>query len=168
MRQRRIIPMKNHLLKRLRYLWTFELFNAVVMFPLLLWAMRRRLDIGLFSLFTTGLVCLILLVGAAFWYLKYRDVQRTTRRLPRSRPFFRLAKRALAGLLLAVPVVLAWRWDDLGRGDMLFGLGMGLLALLEYVNYFYVQLMYDNQAELRYLLAHRRLKRAALVRELDL
>jgi hypothetical protein len=48
--------------------------------------------------------------------------------------------------------------------DRLVGAGMGVLALLEYLNYFHVQLSYDNQADVRHLLRQRRLKRGIIAR----
>lgn len=59
--------MRAHLRSRLRYLWTFELLNAVVFFPAFYAATSLNWRLGWFSLAALLVVCAILLVGAAFW-----------------------------------------------------------------------------------------------------
>jgi hypothetical protein len=153
--------MKTQLIKRLRYLWFFELLDAIVIFPFIRWSYRSTVPIRLFSLYAISLVGFILVIGAAFWYLKYRDLIHGTNHLQQSRPFFRLMKYVIPVPLLVLPFLFQ-------KSDAAFGCIFGILALLEYINYFYIQLMYDNRADLRYLLQTRRLKRATLARELDL
>jgi hypothetical protein len=54
--------------------------------------------------------------------------------------------------------------DAIHPDDRLVGGGMGVLALLEYLNYFHLQLSYDNRADVRHLLRQRRLKRGIIAR----
>ena len=54
------------------------------------------------------------------------------------------------------------RWLDLLLAGCLW-----TLAVLECVNYFHRQLMYDTPSELRWLLRNRRLKPSWLSRDLD-
>ena len=49
--------------------------------------------------------------------------------------------------------------------DTVPGLAFAVFAVLEYVNYFHVQLMYDTSADLRHLLT-RGFRRAHLARDL--
>jgi hypothetical protein len=155
--------MRQRLIRRLRFLWTFELLNAVVIFPGLILALWQRFQIGGFTVYTTAVVCGLLLVGAAFWHRMYWDVLRGTRTLVRPGPLFRVLNSLFGALVLSIPVVLLWM-DAIHPDDRLVGAGMGVLALLEYLNYFYVQLSYDNQADVRYLLRQRRLKRGIIAR----
>jgi hypothetical protein len=46
------------------------------------------------------------------------------------------------------------------------GLCFAALAVAEHVNYFHRQLMYDNAADLRWLVRHRRLRRSHLAVDL--
>jgi hypothetical protein len=46
--------------------------------------------------------------------------------------------------------------------DVVAGLGLYTLAVLEQINYYHYQLMYDRAADVRYLVAHKRLKCAKL------
>ena len=106
----------------------------------------------------------LLLVGAAYWMAKLGQVRSALRR-PRHLEAFRLVRIAcLVGLLAAGVVVAAAVGDQARR--FVPGLVLFLLAVAEYVNYFFWQLMYDNRADLQRLFRTRRLARAHLHRDL--
>jgi hypothetical protein len=67
---------KDKLRKRLRYLWTWELFDSFL-FPLLVifGAKTLQASVGLFTICSAGLVTWMLWQGAAYWWLKLRAVQ---------------------------------------------------------------------------------------------
>lgn len=164
--------MRERLDRRLRYLWTFELFNGLVWFPLIYFLVGRSLRLGWFSLVALLVVCAILLVGTAFWYLKSRSLRRS---IPLARPavrqFFGATKVAfgiLVALLLALFAFRAFVQSGASGAELLVGSALSLMAGLEYVNYYFYQLMYDNRADLEYLFTHRRLKRAVMVRDLGI
>jgi hypothetical protein len=164
--------MREHLDRRLRYLWTFELFNGLVWFPLLYYFVSRLFRLGWFSLVALVLVCAILLVGTAFWCLKGQSLRRST---PLARPairrFFSATKIGfgiLVALQLALFAVRAFVQSGASGAELLVGGALSLMAVLEYVNYYFYQLMYDNRADLEYLFTHRRLKRAVMVRDLGI
>ncbi len=163
--------MRSRLKKRLRMLWILELVNAVLVFPLLYAFIAQRFRLGWFSLVALVAVCANLLVGASFWYLKARAIEGCdTLRRPGAHRFYRISKRVFGAL---IPVLLALYLGHALTGgpswaELLLGAAFGLMAVLEYVNYYHVQLMYDNRADLEYLLAHRRVKRAIMVRELGI
>lgn len=164
--------MKASFKKRLRYLWTFELLNALVVFPLLYYTISLRYHLGWFSLAALLVVCAILLVGATFWFLKSRALD-GSRLLyqPGTRRCFRASKLVFGLAVLGLVVlfgVRAFGQPGAALAELLVGAGFTLMALLEYVNYYFVQLSYDNRADLRYLLTHRKFKRAAMVRDLHI
>lgn len=164
--------MKDRLRKRLRYLWTWELANGVLLMPLLYCWLSLFLRLGWFSLLSLLLVCAMLFVGAAFWYLKGRALEGSDRLYrPETRRFFRATKVAFGAALpivLALFVVRAFVQRGAAIAELMVGAGFWSLAVLEYINYYYVQLSYDNRADLAYLRRHRRFKRATMVRELDI
>jgi len=171
-RHRKETQVREQLLRRLRYLWTFELANAVFFFPLFYYVIGLNWRLGWFSLVSLIAVSAILIVGAAFWFLKSRAVaaDRPLAR-PHVRRFFRAGKLAFAAILpglVVLFVVRAFLQRDASLGELLVGGGLLVLAVLEYVNYYHIQLSYDNRADLQYLLTHRRLKRAVMVRDLDI
>ncbi|MFI9508039.1 hypothetical protein [Nocardia sp. NPDC052566] len=100
-----------------------------------------------------GLFALLLVVGAGYWWAKLRQLAAPAAGLPYLRGFIGArvvtAVVLVAGLVFVVVEVAVAP----GRGSWP-GLGFGLFAALEYVNYFFVQLMYDNKADLRYLFTH--------------
>ena len=164
--------MRESFKKRLRYLWTFELLNALVVFPLLYYVISLRYRLGWFSLTALLVVCAILPAGTAFWFLKSRALD-GSRLLyqPGIRRCFRACKRAFGLIvvgLVALFGVRAFAQSDAALAELVVGTGFALMALLEYINYYHIQLSYDNRADLHYLLTHRRLKRAVMVRDLDI
>ncbi len=161
--------MKQQLIRRFQYLWTLELLNAVVVFPGFVLLMGRIYIIGPFVLLATGLVCFLLVVGTVFAWLKVRDLRDDTQRLRGYEGVFRGLRRVVPWLIVAVLGVGIVQFAALPSPEHLFGWGLGLLllilALLEYVNYFHTQLMYDNRRDLAHLFRTRRLKRGLIARE---
>jgi hypothetical protein len=51
--------------------------------------------------------------------------------------------------------------------DLVAGLGLYTLAVLEQINYYHYQLMYDYPPDWRYLVENKRLKRSSLNRALQ-
>jgi hypothetical protein len=158
---------KDHIIKRLRYLWRWELFDSFF-FPALVIVLTITLDkpVGLFTIASAGLVTWLLWQGAAYWWLKLRAVQSNAEIAPQHLRRFATLQNVNWALIGLVPVVLA----ILGiRGgffrsslDVVAGLGLYTLAVLEQINYYHYQLMYDCASDVRYLVAHKRLKCAKL------
>ncbi len=163
--------MTQELIKRFRYLWVFEVLNAVVVFPgfVLLVTRNARSEIGAFALLMTALVSFLLLVGAGFTFLKYQDLRHETHRLTRFEALFRLLRRVVPLLLVVGGVLFVAELLTLGTSYRFLGLMLGtfmlIMAVLEYINYFHLQLMYDNRRDLAYLLTKRKLKQGLIARE---
>src|SRR5690606_32640390 len=156
------------LIGRFRYLWTFELLNAVVIFPGFVLLMRGNFQSGAFTVVATALVCFLLVVGAGFAFLKYQDLRRDTQELSRFEGIFRLLRWVVPVLLAAALVFFAIQAPGLGAAqlpDFVLGVILLLLAILEYINYFHTQLMYDNRRDLDYLFSRWKLKRGLMARE---
>ena len=163
--------MRARLRRRLLYLWTFEAFNGLVWFPLIYVYVGRWGRLGWVSLAAQVVVSVMLVIGAAYWFLKWRAVRRGERLGgPRVRQVFHAAKWLYRALLVLLAALLAVRVAQGGASaaEMIVGGLLSLLAALEYVNYFHWQLSYDTPREIRYVLLHRRLKRATMVRDLHI
>lgn len=164
--------MKRRLRKRLNYLWTFELANALLVFPGVYYFISLKYRLGWFSFVSLAVVCAILIIGASFWFLKKRTLDGSEFLLKSSvRHFFRVSKIAFGAALLgllALFVIRAFGQEAVPPADLVVGSILTILAYLEYVNYYFVQLSYDNRADIQYLLRHRRLKPAVMVRELGI
>jgi hypothetical protein len=160
------------LARRYRYLWTGELFSAVMFPSLLLWFAARD---GAWTNwvgrgYAVVVVSCILLQGVAWWRWKLRLLREGRRTMPLSVLAVYRRLRALNWLLIALfPVVLLLRWMLTGRAptaDTWLGLLFLGGAALEQINYYYVQLMYDNPYDWAYLRRHRRLRRGSIAKAL--
>lgn len=113
-----------------------------------------------------ALFVLLLLEGAWYWTAKVRQIAAPGSCL-RGAGALALARVGNVAVLVAGLLLIGWAAvAEPGAGSWP-GLGFALFAVLEHVNYFHVQLMYDTTADLRYLRAHG-LRRAHLARDLAL
>ncbi|MEV0643882.1 hypothetical protein AB0I28_01330 [Phytomonospora sp. NPDC050363] len=149
--------------RRLRSLATLELVNI----PLQAWVWFGVAGFPPSAANVVGfaLVAILLLQGTGYWVAKLRQLSAGRRRLP-GVAVFRLLRVANPPLLFAGTVLAVWSTVGTPGRSSIPGLAFALFAWLEYVNYFHVQLMYDNRADLRRLRA-RGLVRASLARDLD-
>jgi hypothetical protein len=163
---------KRALVKRLRYLWTGELFN-VFFLPAVAIFVARMLGqaMGLFAIYSAALVAWLLLQGTAYWLLKLHAVQTNSDIAGKHLRWFAAFKRLNWSLIALLPVLLAIKalvGTPFRSGiDVVIGLGFYVLAVLEQVNYYHYQLMYDYRSDLRRLCREKRLKRPSLYRALE-
>lgn len=148
--------------RRLRSLAWLELLNiplqAVIWFGVVGFPVTAANSVG-YALFA-----LVLLEGAGYWFAKLRRL--ATRRGPLPGVgAFAVARRVNVAVLTGGLFFNVWTVvTDPGAGSWP-GLAFGLFAVLEHVNYFHVQLMYDTAGGLRHLRS-RGLRRAHLARDL--
>jgi len=111
-----------------------------------------------------GLFLLLLAQGAAYWGAKWRQVRARTGHLEGARAF--RAARAVDPVLLVAGVMFTGSAVARGPGWASWpGFGFALFAVLEYINYFHVQLSHDTAADLRRLFRVG-LRRSHLARDL--
>lgn len=153
---------------RLRSLATLELVNiplqAVIWFDWVPWV-GFGLPLTAANAVGFGLFSLLLAQGAAYWYAKLSTVQeRGEKRLPGATAFA-LVQVANVPLLTAGVLFTVWSVvEEPGRGS-LAGVCFALFAVLEHVNYFHWQLMYDTREDWRQM-RRNGLRRAHLARDL--
>jgi hypothetical protein len=148
-------------LRRVRSLAILELVNiplqAVIWFGLI------HLPVTPVNATGFALFALLLLEGAGYWLAKGRRIA-TGGPLP-GLAAFRLAHRLNPVVLAAGLVVTTWGVAVNPAAATIPGLVFAVFAVLEHINYFHRQLMYDNATDLRYLATHG-LRRAHLARDL--
>jgi hypothetical protein len=154
------------MIARFRYLWRWELFNALVAFPGLLVALRMNTQLAPIVYVATAAVSGLLLVGAAFAFIRCHDLRRGTQTMRRYVPVFVALRWGLPPVLMVILVMLYQARTTTETQLWYLAVGLTVAAVLEYINYFQVQLMYDNRADVQYLLAHRRLKRGLIARSM--
>lgn len=150
---------------RFSYLRRVEAMFAVLL-PLIFVVYWRKSitgvhwPLGLSALFA---VSYLLLQGALYWQLKHRALLASAR-LPRY--FGRLFSGFKASnLVLFGAIALGFSVQVMRAGwtiQLAWPLGIFLFAVLEHVNYYHYQLMYDTSSSALFLLRNRRLRKAAL------
>ena len=164
----------NALRKRYQYLWTGEACAAALFLALFLWVTYQdgRWQHWVVRTYSLGVVLLILLQGVAWWRWKIHLLDTQQRQMPA--PVIRVyrAWRWINWLLIGgFPlVVVSTTWltqQPLLAPDTWLGLLMLGGAVLEQINYYHVQLMYDSAYDWTHLRAHRRLRRGTIAKALD-
>jgi hypothetical protein len=155
---------------RFNYLRSVELL-AVVALPLLFtWDWSKHpgsvhWPLGIAALFS---VCYLLLQGGIYWHLKLRALNQSAS-LPAY--FGKLFRAFRLSSLIVLGVVGVWFAIEMAsKGwsmQLAWPLGIYLFAVLEHINYYHYQLMYDTGNAVRYVVRNRRLRRAALGTDLQ-
>lgn len=157
------------LARRYTILWTGELFSAIMFPALVIWFAARG---GAWSdwigrFYAIGVVSAILFQGVVWWRWKLRILRAGRRTMP---PRVLAAYRRLRGLnwlliaLFPAALLAAWaiRRQAPPAADVVVGLLFLVGATLEQINYYYVQLMYDNPYDWAHLRRERRLRRGSI------
>jgi hypothetical protein len=150
---------------RFNYLRRMEALAAVVLPIVFILDWRRpatdvHWPLGLAALVS---VSYLLVQGALYWQLKHSALSGSA---PLPSYFCRLFNAFKASnLVLFGGVALGFVVQIVGAGwsaQLAWPLGIFLFAVLEHINYYHYQLMYDTSASVRYVLRNRRLRKAAL------
>ncbi|MEC2055978.1 general stress protein [Peribacillus psychrosaccharolyticus] len=161
--------------KRLEYLYKGESF-AIVMFVFLSYVVNKVYpELHLYSLLSFWmsffLLEFLLLQGAAYWCAKLNMLKRKNssetpvhivRKLKSLEKF--TIGLFIVSLVLFVIDLLRF-YPTLPEGGLLIAACIYVFAFLEYINYFYVQLSYDNLSDISYLLKSRRLKQSCISKD---
>ncbi|PAE15451.1 general stress protein [Virgibacillus sp. 7505] len=169
--------MKRHIENRLKYLYSGELIAVICFVILSLLINHNYPDLKLYSLFSfwTAFLLLefLLLQGSMYWYIKFKRFRNEKTFITPTYAVHKLIKlRKVNVLLIAIPL-LAFIYDFLRLhspfpiGGLFIALFIYVFAILEYINYFYIQLSYDNISDLRYLKQRKVLKQASIQRDIN-
>jgi hypothetical protein len=160
------------LIKRLGPYWQMELGNAVLVPGA---AFGLVLFFGGAVGWPTALAALacaaLLVVGAIAWRMEWAALKGEPRTAAYWTPILAQLQAPMLLLTLAACGAVIWRlasWGDLWSPDAVAAAVLTALALLEYVNYYHVQLQhFDNAADFKRLLAGKGFRRAHLARAID-
>lgn len=160
------------LIKRLRYLWAWELFDSFFLPAIIVFYARYfQKPIGFLAIYSMSLTAWILWQGAVYWRLKLQALKTNRNIKPAYLRWFARLKKINWILIGALPILLAGKGllntFFRSRLDLIAGLGLYTLAVLEQINYYYYQLMYDQPSDWRYLRKHKKLKKSSLSRALQ-
>lgn len=156
-------------MRRFRYLYTGEATAAIFFIALSVLVHYTYAHLLLYTTWSFWsaflLLELLLAQGTYYWYYKYTSAKARTRipsRILRNMRRYQRINWVLMGSTLFVIVI------EIGRiptATSIISAAIYAFALLEYVNYFHVQLSYDNRADWQYLRQHQKLKVASLQRD---
>ncbi len=148
--------------RRVRSLAVLELVNVPL--QTVAWFGLIGVPVTAPNLVGFGLFVLLLAQGAAYWAAKARQLRAHAGHLEGGRAF--RAARTVDPVLLAAGVAFCGSAAVREPGWVSWpGLGFALFAVLEYVNYFHIQLSHDTAADLRRLFTTG-LRRSHLARDL--
>ncbi len=149
---------------RLKYLRSREALAALLLPAVIVW---RWIDVGGdvawgLRLGALAMLAWILIQGTFYWHLKLGSLASSTPLPAYFAPLFRTFKWSNLALMAALAALLVLQSDHLSEADVGWSAGLLTGAMLEQINYYYYQLMYDTKASLSYVLRNRRLRKAAL------
>lgn len=164
---------KARLIKRLKWYYPIEKFHAYVTFPALLLFLLFTNPVGDLILLSYGLiVCIIILYqGQLYWKLKLERLTEKHINQAGNIRFFKKSKR-FNWLLISgmIPVLLfqlyIQKWNFESNNMFYWGIFANVFAILEHINYYYLQLMIDNKYDVEYLFKNKKLKKASLAKDL--
>lgn len=166
--------MREQLAKRYHYLMTGEAFNVLLFPALYFWWVRNdnwAWEGWVLRGYGVLAIVIILAQGTYLWWYKLQTLNRgqsviepwMARLLVR----FRVFNWGMLLFYLPFIGIINILNGTVGRADLLYGTLLVGFALLEQINYYYLQLMYDNRADVAYLMTHKRLKQGFVARELS-
>ncbi|MBG9550424.1 general stress protein [Cytobacillus firmus] len=166
--------MRNRVLKRLSYLFTGESMS-LIMFVFISYLVNFTYpDLHLYSLFSFWssflLLEVILLQGSIYWFAKWKRLKRENTLVAPIRLVQRLwvSKKWNLGMITVIPGAfvadyIIWH-PAVPLGFVIAGF-IYVFAILEYINYFHIQLSYDNRSDINSLKQTKRFKQACLSKE---
>ncbi len=164
---------KARLIRRLKWYYPIEKFHTYVTFPVLLLSLLFTNPIGNMILLSYGLiVCIIILYqGQYYWKLKLDRLRGKHVNQDATIRFFKKSKRLNWLLILCMlPVLLIQlyiqKWSFESNDMFYWGIFANVFAILEHINYYYIQLMIDNKYDVEYLFKNKKLKKASLAKDL--
>ena len=166
---------KEALQKRYNHLWMGETAASILSIVVLM----RLVDSSgaswlewIARTYSIGIVIIILLQGIVWWRWKLTLLKREERDMPPHvvntyRRLRRINWVLIGSFFVVVPFTM-WLLQqpilsiDMGVGVLILG-----FAVLEQINYYYYQLMYDSRYDWRHLRTTRRLRRGNIAKALD-
>jgi hypothetical protein len=172
-----VIHLKQKLVKRFSYLYTGEL-SAVIVFFFISFAMNEIFTyLRLYSLYSFWasflLLEFILAQGSVYWYMKWKRLKEGKSSITPNHVLhkFKQVKKWNFVFILLSPCFfildLLVLESPLPLGGLLIAGCIYIFAIIEYINYFHIQLSYDNISDIKFLVQTKKLKKASLAKELE-
>ena len=165
---------KARLIQRLQWYYPTEKLHAYGTFPLILLYAIVTNPISEIVLLIYGMIlCIIVLYqGQHYWKLKLWRLRGQKINQTQELQFFRKSKKVNVVLILLMPVIFLFQWyvnqaNPEPTSMFYWGILANVVAMLEHINYYHIQLMIDNKYDLQYVTRNKRLKRSSLAKDLE-
>ena len=155
--------------RRLTYLRNAEAFCCLAM-PAIFWIQCDRSvePVNWMMRWSAmGMVSFVLLQGVLYWHLKGRALIGRQPLPAYFQPLYRRFKYANVLLTVVVAAFIALGSAAATVEDLWFSCVLLSFAILEHINYYHYQLMYDTRAAIDYVRRNGRLRKAALGLDLE-
>ena len=169
--------MRKELEKRLSYLYTGESIAIVgfIIVSFLLNKANPQLQLYSLTSFWVSFFLLefLLVQGSTYWYSKWRRLKSENTSVTPIGMVHRLKKvqKWNIGLMIVPPFMFVFdvvKWyPSLPLGGLYLSGFIYIFAILEYINYFHIQLSYDNRSDMKYLFKSKKLKQASLSKDFE-
>lgn len=162
---------KKRLIQRLQWYYPMERLNALLFLGItFLINYLFGPENSIYLTYSILLMVFILFQGTYYWRLKLYSIQGLEVNQKAASLLFKKLKRANVLLIFFSPLVVILQWwfggQTLANSRPGWALLANAFAILEHINYYHTQLMYDNLRDLKYLLVNKRLKTASLKKDL--
>lgn len=164
--------MKKYLEKRFVHLYSGELTSLILFIFLSFLVNRIYPHLQIYSLYSFWMsfifLEILLLQGTIYWYAKYKRLKtEKTSVTPISIVKILYHAKKINIIIMLVSLVMFIfdyiKWSDtLPIGGFLIALFIYLFAIIEFINYFYIQLSHDNASDIRSLLKNKKFKKSSL------
>lgn len=167
--------MKGIIENRFDHLYKGESFALILFIPLSYLIHYTYPNLQLYSLFSFWisffLLEFILLQGVYYWYSKSKRLKTEKKSITPIKTVRLLKNMKKINIALIIFSVFAFLLDifihltSLPIGGLYLSGFIYIFAILEFINYFYIQLSYDNASDIKYLIKTKKLKRSSLSKD---
>ncbi|WP_338471637.1 general stress protein [Niallia sp. XMNu-256] len=169
--------MKKDLEKRLSYLYTGESLAVVCFLIVSLLLNKVNPSLQLYSLASFWgsffLLEFLLVQGSVYWYAKWKRLkeERISITPISTVKILKKLQKWNVSLMMILPFMFVFdliKWSpSLPLGGLYLSGFIYLFVIVEYINYFHIQLSYDNLSDIKYLLKSKKLKQACLSKDFE-
>ncbi|SMG44348.1 general stress protein [Paenibacillus aquistagni] len=164
--------MKKLLGKRLAYLYSGELFSIITFVPvsyLLNYAYPHLQLYSLYSFWVSFILLeFLLLQGTIYWYAKLKRLRNENNPITPIKVVQQLHRLKTVNMVMIMTTIIVFIFDfikwypSLPLGGLTITFFIYIFAILEFINYFYIQLSYDNVSDIKKLLKSKKLKNSCM------
>ena len=160
--------MRKTLEKRLAYLYKGELFSIITFVPVSYLVNYAFPNLQLYSLYSFWisfiLLEILLLQGTFYWYVKCKRLRNENNAITPTKVVRLLHYLKMLNIAMMMTAIVVFFFDfikwypSLPLDGLTIAFFIYIFAILEFINYFYIQLSYDNISDIKSLIRVRKLK----------